>query len=256
MTTTTKIKPYTILADIYDDVMAKVNYELWADFIDEVIQRHHPRPVEILELACGTGLFSFELERLSYNVTATDASTQMLEKARVNARHFGSDIPFKQADFLNITLNNHFDIIVTVFDSVNYLLDEADLLQMFGQVKKVMKDDGLYIFDFTTPLNSLESIHFLNDRNGSTKNGYRYFRKSRYDEEQQIHYNTFEIEKYAEDNVTVLEHFSEHHKQRTYTLNQMRNIIAKTDFTIKAGYGEFDMRRANKNSHRITLVTQ
>ena len=46
---------YTSLAPLYDKLMEDVDYEAWAGFIDEIIQIHHSNPVEILELACGTG---------------------------------------------------------------------------------------------------------------------------------------------------------------------------------------------------------
>ena len=253
MLTSAKTDPYTVLAEVYDEVMANVDYELWADFIDEVIQINHPNATEVLELACGTGLFSFELEKLGYNITPTDKSLKMLEKARENVRHFDSNLQFEQADFLNINLSRRFDIVLSVFDSVNYLMDEASLLRMFSKVKQTLKPDGLFIFDFTTPLNSLESIHFLDERSGSTENGYQYFRKSRYDEKLQVHYNTFEIERF-DNQGNVIEHFTEIHEQRAYKLSQMTKIIRETNFTVKAAYGEFNMKKANAGSHRITIV--
>src|SRR5699024_8424957 len=161
---------------------------------------------------------------------------------------------FSKSDFLNIQLNNKFDAIVSIFDSVNYLLFEDELLELFTQVKKVMKKEALFIFDFTTPLNSFKSIDFLNEQKGSTPNGYHYFRKSWYDEEQRIHYNTFDIEELAADNQTVLRRFNEKHKQRAYTLAQMLEVIKQTDLTVQAKYVEFEMRRANKKSKRVTMV--
>lgn len=74
---------YSALAEIYDAVMEDVDYDIWADFIDEVIQVHHPNPVTILELACGTASLSFSLEKLGcYDITATDKSEAMIQKHR------------------------------------------------------------------------------------------------------------------------------------------------------------------------------
>lgn len=153
-------------------------------------------------------------------------------------------------------MNRSFDVVVSVFDSVNYLLDEESLLQMFSEIKKIMNEEAVFIFDFTTPQNSIESIHFLNNREGSTKNGYHYYRKSWYDDKQQIHYNSFEIKKFAPDNKSVMECFIEEHKQRAYTLSEMQKIINKTDFTVQAQYGEFEMQSADETSFRITMVLQ
>ncbi len=251
---TTEIsKPYTILAEVYDEVMSRVDYELWADFIHEVIQTHHPAPYEVLELACGTASLTFELEKLGYQITGTDKSAEMVEKAQSKAGRIGSDVQFKQMDFLDIQLEKTFDIVVSVFDSINYLLHEEKLMQFFAQVKKVMNRKSLLIFDFTTPKNSLESTQFLDKRKGSTESGFCFFRESKYDADRQIHSNIFEIEKRTNDN-ELLERFTEEHKQRAYTLNRMLEIIKQTDLTVVAKYGEFDMGRANKNSHRITMA--
>ncbi len=237
--------------------MDDVDYEVWADFIDEIIQRHHPNPNEVLELACGTGSLSFELEKLGcYRLSATDKSPAMVEKAGEKACKKKSLINFRQMNFLDIDPKHKFDIIVSVFDSVNYLLHEEEVQQMFKQVQKLMNHNSLFIFDFTTPQNSRESIPFLNNKDGKTSNGYQFHRKSRYDADRQIHYNTFEIEKLADDRHTVLERFTEEHKQRTYSLGQMQEIISESDFQIRAQYREFDLDEADEKSLRITMVLQ
>ena len=74
---------YSKLAEIYDILMENVDYDVWADFIDEVIQVHHPDPGKILELACGTGSLSLSLDKLGvYDIVATDKSRPMVQKAQ------------------------------------------------------------------------------------------------------------------------------------------------------------------------------
>lgn len=254
---TTATTPYSVLAEVYDEVMSQVDYEAWADFIHEIIVVHHPEAKTILELACGTGGLTLELAKMNgFEITATDKSPQMVAKAKEKTATSKSAITFTEADFLNIQLNKQFDVIFSVFDSVNYLRSEQNILKMLEQVRSVMKPNALYIFDFTTPLNSLEAINFLNNREGTTQSGWHYSRKSTYDSKQKIHYNNFDIKKRIDDGQTVVQHFSEKHKQRTYTLAEMETIVAESRFTIKAKYGEFDMQAADNNSHRITLVLQ
>ncbi|MBN2732946.1 MAG: class I SAM-dependent methyltransferase [Balneolaceae bacterium] len=246
---------YTTLAEIYDAVMKDVDYDIWADFIDEVIQVHHPDPVTILELACGTASLSLSLEKLGcYDITATDKSEAMTQKAIEKARKQQASIALKQIDFLDISLDQSFDIIVSIFDSINYLQNREEILQMFNQVKKVMDANSLFIFDFTTPKNSIQAIDYLDNEEDTTENGYHFFRKSRYDANQQIHYNTFEINKLADDGATILESFTEEHRQRVYTFKQMQDIVDETDFRMVAAYNEFDLDKATNDSLRITMV--
>lgn len=256
MSTVTKSKEYSILAEVYDEVMRAVDYKAWADFINEVIQMHHSHPDDVLELACGTGSLTLELAKFGYQITASDKSPEMVEKAREKAANLENVIEFKRIDFLDIQENNTYNVIVCVFDSINYLQQESDLLKMFAQVRKVMKKDSLFVFDFTTPRNSLESTKFLDNRNGSTQNGFYFYRKSHYDADSQIHSNTFEIEKRTDNGETVLKSFTEEHRQRTYTVRRMKNIISKTDFVVEAAYAEFDLIEADENSSRITMVLQ
>jgi len=121
-------------------------------------------------------------------------------------------------------------------------------------VKKVLNHESLFIFDFTTPQNSIQAIDYLDNEEGTTSNNYHFFRKSRYDEEQQIHYNNFEIEKLSNDRETVLERYIEEHKQRIYTHDQMLAILNDTEYEVVAKYDAFDLVEADENSLRITMV--
>lgn len=246
---------YSKLAEIYDEVMSEVDYEVWADFIDELIQIHHPDPRSILELACGTGSLSLSLdELLCYDILATDKSSDMIRKAREKAKKKDASLSFRTMDFLEINTDKKFDVVISVFDSINYLRESHQILTLFTQVQPVLKKNGIFIFDFTTPKNSIQAIEFLNNEEGYTDNNFRYFRKSRYDARNKIHYNDFSIEKLAPDQETVRNEYREEHKQRIYTLDEMKEIIGESSFEIIAQYDGFDLTDADENSLRITMV--
>jgi SAM-dependent methyltransferase len=189
-----------------------------------------------------------------YQIVGTDKSAAMVAKAREKAATGNPCVAFRQMDFLDITLQQKFDIVVSIFDSVNYLHSEEDIRQLLYQVREVMDRNSLFIFDFTTPKNSEQAIKHLNNEEGITSNNYHFFRKSEYDADRQIHYNIFEIEKLADDRQEVLEQVTEEHRQRTYSLTQMQEIIADSHFEIVANYSEFDLDEATPESLRITMV--
>lgn len=248
---------YSKLAEIYDHIMENVDYEVWADFIDEIIQVHHPDPQSIMELACGTGSLALSLDELMcYEIMGTDKSSAMIVKAQEKNSRQKASVTFREMDFLDINLDEKFDIIVSIFDSVNYLHKSRSIKKLLSEVKKVMDRNSLFIFDFTTPQNSIQAIEYLDNEEGTTANNFYFFRKSSYDAEQQIHYNDFEIKKLAEDRKTVLDHYHEQHRQRIYTLNQMLDIIKDTDFRVVAKYEDFDLIDASDDSLRITMVLQ
>jgi ubiquinone/menaquinone biosynthesis C-methylase UbiE len=248
---------YSKLADIYDAVMEDVDYEFWADFIDAIMLKHHPNPVDVLELACGTGSVSLFLDELEcYNVMGTDKSSQMIQKARQKNEEMLCNVQFEVMDFLDLQINNTFDVAFSVFDSINYLQNAEEVLAFLNEVESVLRPGGLLIFDFTTPKNSIQAIEYLNNEEGYANDNYRYFRKSNYDADKQLHENTFRIEKLANDQETVLQEFSEVHQQRIYTLQQMLDIIDQTAYNIRAKYSGFDFDKADDHSLRITMVLQ
>lgn len=250
-----KLPEYSKLADIYDTLMEDVNYEFWADFIDAIILEHHSNPQKILELACGTGSVSLLLDELGYyKVMATDKSPQMIAKAKEKNKSWHYDVDFRVMDFLDIQLDQTFDVVFCVFDSVNYMHTPDQVHRFLGEVKKVLAPNGLLIFDFTTPKNSIQSIEYLNNEEGYTEDNHRYFRRSSYDADKQIHKNEFRIEKLADDRESVIEKLREIHLQKIYTLQQMLDIIDQTAYKVEAKYSGFEYEEADEKSLRITMV--
>ncbi|MFW6348310.1 MAG: class I SAM-dependent methyltransferase, partial [Cyclonatronaceae bacterium] len=136
---------YSAIAPIYNEIMKDVDYEDWADFIDAIIQEHRPEAVSLLELACGTGQIAMYLEELEcYDITATDLSEEMLEIGRRIADFREMNITWKQQDFFNITLEQQYDVVMALFDSVNYIRKEEQMLQFFENVAKVMHPDSIF----------------------------------------------------------------------------------------------------------------
>lgn len=248
---------YSVLAEIYDTVMADVDYETWTDYIDEIILTHNPEAVDVLELACGTGTMALSLEELDcYNIIATDLSPQMIRVAREKGETAHSNVRFLAMDFLDIKLEQSFDVVYMVFDSLNYIHHPSEIIDLHFQVKKVLKPGGIFVFDFTTPRNSRKAIQYLNNEKKNVEPDYRYERISSYDFKNKIHTNKFLIQKMDLLSGEVVDTFHEEHHQKIYTLREIENIISKTDFTILKAYDGFKLKPAHSKSLRITMVLQ
>ncbi|MEX2585764.1 MAG: class I SAM-dependent methyltransferase [Balneolaceae bacterium] len=134
---------YSVLAPLYDHIMRDVDYEAWADYIDDLIQLHTPYSEQLLELACGTGSVSLSLGELGYyRILATDQSRQMIQVARKKSEETDSPVRFRPMNFLNIQLKQTFDVVFMVFDSLNYLHTEQEILQLHNEVKNVLRPGG------------------------------------------------------------------------------------------------------------------
>lgn len=246
---------YTKLAEIYDEIMSEVDYDLWADYIDALMLKHHPHPKTVMELACGTGSLTLSLDELEcYSLSGTDKSPQMIAKAKQKNDARRCNVDFSVMNFLNITDNRRYDIVLCLFDSINYLHNPQDIIQFLNESKKLLTPESLLIFDFTTPVNSIEAIEYLHNEEGTTSNNFHFYRSSTYNDEEQIHINRFRIQALTPDRQTVQEEFMEIHKQKIYTLEQMLGIIGHTAYRIEAKYDGFEFQEAHEKSLRITMV--
>lgn len=252
-----EIPNYSVLADIYDIVMKDVAYETWTDYIDDIILEHHPNSADVLELACGTGTMALSLEELDcYHIVATDASPHMIRRAQKKADQIHSEVEFITMNFLDLQLDQKFDVVYMVFDSINYLHEEEKIIELHRQVKQVLNPGGIFVYDFTTPRNSRKAINYLNNEEQQIDNRYRYHRESSYSAKDKVHTNKFLIEKLDQQNQTAVEVFQEQHRQRIYTYKEITDMVKRTDFTILNAYDGFELRPAHKKSLRITMVLQ
>jgi ubiquinone/menaquinone biosynthesis C-methylase UbiE len=247
-------KEYSKLAKLYDTLMGDVDYESWADYIDEIMQTHHKDPIDVMEAACGTGSVLLSLAELEcYRLTGTDKSAEMIEVAKQKAEESEYQIKLEPFSFQDLPYRNTFDCVYSVFDSVNYLHSEEELITSLETIRKTLKPNGLFIFDFSTPKNSLQSVDHLNEAEGESGT-LRYFRKSWFTPADKIHVNEFEIEELDLSTKKVISSWTETHRQRAYTLSEMLSILDQTSYHLVAKYDGFDLIEADENSARVTIV--
>ncbi|AXJ01473.1 Methyltransferase domain-containing protein [Cyclonatronum proteinivorum] len=245
---------YSSLAPVYNDLMKDVDYEDWADYVDAIIQELRPEAVSLLELACGTGKVAMYLEELEcYEITATDMSAEMLEIGERRALFRNMKIDWKQVDFYDIQLDKKFDVVYALFDSINYIMNDDDFLKMLQNVSRVMHEDSIFIFDFTTPRHS----EYVNDKlnsEGVSPDGIRFERVSYYVPSRKMHISEFEIEVLDDDKITALRRDREVHRQRIYELDEVTNLVNQSDFNVLAAYDDFVLEPAHAKTERVTMV--
>lgn len=238
--------PYTMLATGYDLVMAHVDYEAWADYIDTVVGRHHDNVRQVVELGSGTGSFAVEMARLGYeDYLATDIAERMLEVARRKAKAEGVDIRFERLDFTDFQLEPKPDLLLLLYDGLNYLLEEDEVRGLFASAQKSLPDDGIFIVDQSTPSNSLQNESLFDD---SGKEGpFRYERHSRYDPDTRLHTTTLDL-------FIDGRPFREKHVQKAYEIDEVRGMIDAAGLEVVAAYDGFSLDTAGADAERVHWV--
>lgn len=143
---------YTGFAEVYDQLMADVDYEGWAGFYAEMMKSFGVSTgSKACECACGTGSLTIPLNRAGYQMTGVDLSQEMLWIAAQRARKQGMGIPFVKQDMRELRLHRTMDAVLATCDGVNYLLTDQDALKFFTAAFQALRPGGGLFFDVSTP---------------------------------------------------------------------------------------------------------
>jgi SAM-dependent methyltransferase len=121
-----------------------------AELLPAVLRVLGTQPHTLLDLACGEGTFAAAAASQGFDVTGLDTSSQMLEAARRRAADEGASLRLVQGDMRTLAFEEEFDLVTCWYDSLNYLLDTADLEAAFRGVGRALRHGGHFIFDMNT----------------------------------------------------------------------------------------------------------
>jgi demethylmenaquinone methyltransferase/2-methoxy-6-polyprenyl-1,4-benzoquinol methylase len=187
------------IAGLYDGIYLfyeKANFLLtagldrgWRRAAARQALRLAPGAATALDVCCGTGDFSLELEKAwggSLKVTGSDLSEAMLSKAR--ARAPGLDFVQAEAKALPFP-DSSFDLVSISFATRNLATDRPGLLAALSEFRRVLRPGGLFLnLETSAPENPLLralfrtyvrlSIGALNLLSPSTKASYTFLRNT------------------------------------------------------------------------------
>ncbi len=143
-------------ADVYDFLYADKNYKGEVDFVVDIIGRHAEAAVAtVLDVGCGTGRHLIDFARAGLKATGFDVSRHMIGHARRRisraAREESSirdNLPVARvADVRSFLDGKEYDCVVSMFAVMGYLTTNEDLLAALQNIRRHMKERGLFVFD-------------------------------------------------------------------------------------------------------------
>lgn len=160
-------------AELYDLFYADKDYVGEAAFVHECLQTYSRGQVhKLLEIACGTGRHSFQLEKNGYQIVATDYSDDMLRCARDKAVNSGSNAVFLLQDMRELDLRDQrFDAVVCLFDSIGYVQTNDAIKKVMEGVNRHLRPGGLFLFEFWHAPAMLRSYDPVRVRSWKTQDG-------------------------------------------------------------------------------------
>ncbi len=279
---------YENLASVYDIFMDNVDYDGWCRCLTEMLCDAGIRDGLVCELGCGTGDMTERLARAGYDMIGIDVSEEMLgiaQKKELLRRHpelreeetssgfSGPDILYLQQDMRSFELYGTVRAVVSVCDSLNYITEEEELLQVFRLVSNYLDPGGLFLFDMNTPA-CYEAIGDTTIAENRQEGSFIW--ENTYDPETQ--YNEYDLTLFlpvsdnsgegkrtgtdegiaadAEEKEPLYIKREEYHVQRGYTAGTIKRLLREAGLSVLSVTEAYTGKPAAENSERILFAAQ
>ncbi len=206
----------------------------------------------VVELGCGTGSFTQVMKKKGYDIMGIDMSPDMLNIARNKAAQANLDIMYLEQDMRELDLYCTAGTILSVCDSINYLLEDEDVLETFRLVNNFLFPKGIFIFDFNT-------LHKYRDVIGDAtiaenREDCSFIWENFYHEDEHINEYDLTIFTKCDPEDEVYRKFNETHYQRGYMLQEMLALVKEAELELIDTIDADTHEAPTEESERIYVV--
>ncbi len=251
---------YTDFAGVYDIFMDETPYEEWCRLIDGWITEYgiskkNGEEAEenlVVDLGCGTGTLTEMLANMGYDCIGIDNSMEMLARALEKKELAGTGTLYLCQDMQEMELFCTVGTVISVCDSLNYLLTEEEIKDTFSRVNNYLYPGGIFIFDFNTVF-KYETV--IGDTTiAENRDECSFIWENYYHDKEQI--NEYDVTVFIKEDGDRYRRFAETHYQRGYTLAQMQDLLAQTGLEFVAAFDGETRDEVRGNSERIYVIAR
>lgn len=246
------MEAYTGFAEVYDIFMDNVPYEEWSAWIQGILKEYGITDGLVLDLGCGTGSMTELLAGCGYDMIGIDNSEEMLNLAMKKREQSGCDILYLLQDMTEFELYGTVRAIVSACDSINYILDEDELREVFRLANNYLDPDGILLFDFNT-VYKYEQILGENTI-AENREDCSFIWDNYYDPEDGI--NEYDLTLFVKEEDGRFRKFEETHYQRAYDLDTIRRLIEEAGMIFETAYDAYTMEAPTEVSERICVAAR
>ena len=245
---------YTSFAQVYDMFMDNVDYPAWSKYLIQLLKEYQVEDGLVLDLGCGTGNMTELLAKEGYDMIGVDNSEDMLEIASEKRAESGLNILYLLQDMREFELYGTVKAVVSICDSINYILEEDDLREVFSLVNNYLDPKGVFVFDFNTRYKYEE---ILGDRTiAENREECSFIWDNYYYEDEKI--NEYDLSLFIETDKDsgLYRKYEETHYQRAYTLEEMKELIRESGLEFVTAYDAFSKSAPTDTSERIYVIAR
>lgn len=243
------MESYTSFARVYDLFMDNVPYEEWCQYLEAIFTEYGIEDGLLLDLGCGTGKLTRLMAAKGYDMIGVDNSFEMLDIAR---EHSDDGILYLMQDMREFELYGTVRGVYSACDSVNYILEEEELQQVFALVNNYLDPGGIFVFDF----NSSYKYQALLAENtfAETRDEGSFIWENYYDEEEGI--NEYDLTLYIKEEDERFARFQEVHYQKCYELETMIRLLKDAGLEVIGVYDAYTKNPVQVDSEKITIIAR
>ncbi len=244
------MEAYSGFAEVYDLFMDNIPYEEWTNYVKELLSEEGVKEGILLDLGCGTGSVTELLAKAGFDMIGIDNSEEMLDIAIEKRDWSGLDILYLLQDMREFELYGTVRGVVSICDSMNYILEEEELSEVFRLVHNYLDNEGIFIFDMNTmyKYKTILADHtFAEDRETSS-----FIWENFYDEEEAI--NQYDLSLFVQEDDGRYRKYEETHLQRAYEQRKVEELLSKSGLELLHVYDAFTKEIPAENSERIYFV--
>ena len=232
--------------DYYTDELTP---ELTSQEVDFILDKLSiPPDAHILDLCCGHGRHTIELNQRGYSAIGLDLSQPSLKQAREKTACLGREILWVNSDMRTIPFEAEFDAVVNWFTAFGYLENDGEDQQVLEAVWNALRPGGKFLIDTVnhewlmrnfTPhgwTTAKDGSFVLEDRKFDLLNGR----------------NEVEIIILKPDGDIHITR----HSVRSYTLVEMRKKLALAGFQIQRIWGDIYETPYSIDAQRMIILSE
>ena len=244
------MEAYTSFAQVYDLFMDNVPYEEWSRYIIGLLKEYGICDGTVLDLGCGTGKITRLLKKAGYDMIGVDNSEEMLAEAVEKREQSGRSILYLNQDMREFELYGTVRAVISLCDTMNYLTEYDDLVNVCRLVNNYLDPNGIFLFDLKTDhyfksigcqsfCDADEEVSFIWDND--------------YDEEKRI--NSYALTLFVQEEDNRYERFDEYHEQRAFSIDEVRCAIEESGMIFLSAIDK-NGAPATKDTDRVYIISR
>lgn len=263
------MQAYTGFAQVYDSFMDNIPYEDWCKYLAGLLKEYNINDGLVLDLGCGTGNITELLAMRGYDMIGIDNAEEMLTIAMekkmdypepVTSEDKRNNILYLLQDMREFELYGTVNAVISICDSMNYIMSEEELVTVFRLVNNYLEKDGMFFFDLNTEYKYRTIL--ANNTIAENREECSFIWDNYYYEEEKV--NEYDLTIYVKDGELeeeleeegIFRRFDETHYQKAYSLDTIKRLLEEANMEFVAAYDAFTKEPVKETSERIYIVAR